>query len=167
MTFLCKEPRRPGALSEGTAHTQVASLTTQLLAAFMLCAALTLIGVPAFGHHGDAGRYEETITRVSGTVVALQVINPHSRIIFDVEDEGGEVVRWQAEIQSANRLAQMGWNQATLKPGDQITLFGRLVRSGAPYINLSERALLIRTDTCEELYRSTTPPDYPAPTCEP
>jgi len=44
------------------------------------------------------------------------------------------------------------------------------VKSGAPYINLSENARLLRTETCEELYRSGmvfgTPPDYPAPTCE-
>ena len=137
----------------------------------MLRTGLILISVPAFAHHGDAGRYEETITSVSGTVVALQIVNPHSRIILDVEDDAGQVVRWQAEVSSANGLAQIGWNQDTLKPGDKITLFGRVVKSGAPYINLGERARLIRTDTCEELYRSGVtfgePPDYPAPTCEP
>jgi hypothetical protein len=45
-----------------------------------------------------------------------------------------------------------------------------VLKSGAPYINLSERARLTRTDTCEELYYSGMifgePPDYPAPTCD-
>ncbi len=99
--------------------------------------------------------------------MALQLVNPHSSIIFDVEDENGQVVRWQAEVSSVNRLAQMGWNQGTLKPGDKITLFGRRVKSGAPYINLSERSRLIRTDTCEELYRSNSPPEGAALECEP
>jgi len=142
-------------------------MKTEPRAAFMLSAGLILISVPVFAHHGDAGRYEEATTSVSGTVVALQIVNPHSRIIFDVEDETGRVVRWQAEVSSASGLTQIGWTQDTLKPGDRITLFGRVVKSGAPYINLGERAMLIRTDTCEELYRSRTPPDYPAPTCEP
>ncbi len=140
------------------------------LTGFIFLAANVLSGSLA-AHHGDAGRYEENITSVSGTVVALQLINPHSTIIFDVEDENGRVVRWQAEVSSANGLARIGWNKDTLKPGDRITLFGRRVKSGAPYINLSENARLIRTDTCEELYRTGmtfgTPPDYPAPTCEP
>lgn len=132
--------------------------------------AAALLSASLAAHHGDAGRYEETITSVTGTVVALQLINPHSRIIFDVEDENGQVVRWQAEVSSANGLARIGWNQSTLRPGDRITLFGRVVKSGAPYINLSENARLIRTETCEELYRSGitfgTPPDYPAPSCD-
>ncbi len=125
---------------------------------------------PALAHHGDAGRYEDAVTMISGTVVALQLVNPHARIIFDVSDGSGQTVRWQAEVSSANGLARIGWTRDTLKPGDRITLFGRVVKSGAPYINLSENARLLRTDTCEEIYRSGMnfgdPPDYPAPTCE-
>ena len=125
---------------------------------------------PALAHHGDAGRYEDAITMLSGTVVALQLINPHANIIIDVQDENDQVVRWQAEVSSANGLARIGWTRDTLKPGDKITLFGRVVKSGAPHINLSENARLVRTDTCEEIYRSGMifgdPPDYPAPTCQ-
>ena len=29
-------------------------------------------------HHGDAGRYDETPVTLSGTVVSLQLMNPHS-----------------------------------------------------------------------------------------
>ena len=125
----------------------------------------------ALAHHGDAGRYEETITTISGTVVALQIINPHSSIIFDVVDEDtGETARWQAEISSANGLARIGWTRDTLKPGDKVTMSGRVLKSGAPYINLSERSRLTRTDTCEELFYTGMiwgdVPDYPAPTCD-
>ncbi len=133
-------------------------------------AGLLLTSLPAFAHHGDAGRYEDAITSLSGTVVVLQLINPHASIILDVTDESGQVLRWQAEVSSANSLARIGWTRDTLKPGDKITVFGRVVKSGEAYINLSENARLVRTDTCEELYRSGmtfgNSPDYPAPTCE-
>ena len=129
-----------------------------------------LTSFSAIAHHGDAGRYEDTITSFSGTVVVLQLINPHASIILDVTDESGQVLRWQAEVSSANGLARIGWTKDTLKPGDKITVFGRVVKSGAPFINLSENARLMRTDTCEELYRSGMnfgdPPDYPAQTCD-
>ena len=133
-------------------------------------AGLLLPAFPVFAHHGDAGRYEDAITFLSGMVVVLQLINPHATIILDVTDENGQVLRWQAEVSSANSLARIGWTKDTLKPGDKITVFGRVVKSGAPYINLSENARLVRTDTCEELFRTGmtfgNPPDYPAPTCE-
>ena len=123
----------------------------------------------ANAHHGDAGRYDETITTLTGTVVALQLINPHSRLILDVEDQEGEVVRWHAEFSNAASLARIGWSTETLKAGDEVTVAGRRVKSGAPYINLSERARIFKLETCEDIYRSGMifgdPPDYPAPDC--
>ena len=146
------------------------AMTSRSVTFFAVAAGLLLASVPAFAHHGDAGRYEDAITSLSGTVVILQLINPHASIILDVMDESGQVLRWQAEVSSANGLARIGWTKDTLKPGDKITVFGRVVKSGAPYINLSENARLMRTDTCEELYRSGMnfgdSPDYPAHTCD-
>jgi len=140
------------------------------LASVALAGGFLLALVTAFAHHGDAGRYEETITTLSGTVVAVQFINPHSMIFLDVEDASGKSVRWQAEISNATGLARIGWTRDTLKPGDKITVSGRVVKSGAAYINLSERSRLIRTDTCEELFHSGMSfgeaPDYAPPRCE-
>lgn len=134
------------------------------------CGAAFVPAASALAHHGDAGRYEQTITTLAGTVVTLQLINPHSRIVFEVVDaQTGASVTWQAEISNPNGLARIGWNKATLEPGDPIILSGRVLKSGAPYINLTERARLVKADTCEEIYRSDMisgrPPDYPPPDC--
>jgi len=122
----------------------------------------------AAAHHGDAGRFEETTVTMTGTVVALQLINPHSSIILDIPDESGKNVRWQAEFGSPAQLARnFGWDRNTLKAGDQITITGRPLKSGQPYINLSERARILRTATCEEIYHSNSAPDGPptGPNC--
>lgn len=126
---------------------------------------LLLAYATAFAHHGDAGRYEETTTSLSGTVIALQLINPHSTIVVDVADENGGVLRWQAELTGASNLSRSGWNKDTLKPGDKITLSGRVVKSGAPYINLSERARIAMTETCEVIYQSRSLPEG-LPACD-
>ncbi len=140
------------------------------LANVCIVAALLLAGASAVAHHGDAGRYEEAITRLSGTVVALQFINPHSIIIVDAADEGGQNQRWQVEVSNATGLARIGWTRDTLKPGDPVTMAGRAVKSGAPYINLSENSRLARGDTCEELFHSGMgsgrEPDYPPLSCD-
>jgi len=113
------------------------------------------ISIPAVAHHGDAGRYDENLVTMGGTVVELQLINPHSIIIFDVTDASGKVVRWQAEMTGPNNLARgFGWTRNTLKHGDRITVLGRRVKSGAPYMNLSERAVIWMTDSKRLMYKT-------------
>jgi len=111
--------------------------------------------IPAIAHHGDAGRYDENLVTLNGSVVELQMINPHSIIVLDVPDASGKVVRWQAEMGGPNALARgFGWTRNTLKPGDKITLMGRRVKSGAPYMNLTERAVVYMTDSKKLLFRT-------------
>ena len=124
--------------------------------------AVALLVAPLMAHHGDAGRYRDEVTTVTGIVVALQLVNPHSSIIFEVEDDDGNVVRWQAEMGSPRQLAaNFGWNKNTVAPGTEVQMTGRVVKSGAPFINLSERARIVLVDTCEEIYHSRTPPEGP------
>ena len=112
-------------------------------------------GSLSFAHHGDAGRYEDEVMTISGTVITLQFMNPHSRLILDVTDERGETVRWHAEFGNPNRMnSEFGWTRDTLKAGDRVTLIGRRLKSGAPYLNLTENAQVRLTDTGEELYRT-------------
>ena len=106
-------------------------------------------------HHGDAGRYEENLTLLNGSVVELQFTNPHSILVLDVADEKGTVVRWRAEMGGPTALIrQFGWNKNTLKPGDKVTLIGRRVKSGSPYINLTEMAKIVMTDSGKEIFHT-------------
>ena len=110
---------------------------------------------PSFAHHGDAVRYENGIVAVSGTVVTLQFMNPHSRLILDVTEENGGTVRWHAEFGNPNRMnTEFGWTREILKPGDKVTLLGRRLKSGAPYLNLTEKAQVVLTETGAQIYRT-------------
>jgi len=124
------------------------------LVLFVAAAVALWFSIPAWAHHGDAGRYDENLVTLNGTVVELQMINPHAIIVFDVTDASGKVVRWQAEGGGPNALAREGWTRNTLKPGEKITLIGRKVKSGAPYMNLTERSVVYRTDTKRLLFRT-------------
>ncbi len=121
----------------------------------VLAAGLLLNSLPVFAHHGDAGRYEDNVVVMQGTVVELQLITPHSIIVVDVPDENGKMVRWQAEMGGRTAMIkEFGWTKDTLKPGDKITLTARKVKSGAPYMNLTDRANVVLTDTGKEVYRT-------------
>ena len=133
----------------------------------LLVAGLLLNSLPLLAHHGDAGRYEDNVVVMQGTVVEMQLITPHSIIVVDVPDESGKMVRWQAEMGGRTAMIKdFGWTKDTLKPGDKITLTGRKVKSGAPYMNLTDRANVVLTDTGKEIFRTpnygTNTPKRPA-----
>src|ERR1051326_1516683 len=114
-----------------------------------------LLSVILLAHHGDAGRYEDNLTLLTGTVVELQFVNPHSLIVMDVTDDSGKSVRWRAELGGpAGLIKQFGWKKDTLKAGDKITVVGRRVKSGAPYINLTEMAKIVMADSGKEIFHT-------------
>jgi hypothetical protein len=96
----------------------------------------------------------------------MQLVDPHSVIVFDVADESGKTVRWQAELNGRGGLSKMGWTKNTLKPGDKITVTGRKVKSGAPYMNLTDRANIVMVADGKEIFRTenygTSTPKRPA-----
>jgi cytosine/adenosine deaminase-related metal-dependent hydrolase len=117
-------------------------------------AVAALMAVPIGAHHGDAGRYDEEVITVTGTVVALQMVNPHSHIVFDVVNHG-KTVRWQAELGTPQQLIkQFGWTPTTVHAGMKLTMIGRQLKGGAPYLNLTERANIVVSATGQEIYRT-------------
>lgn len=115
---------------------------------------LLWMAAPLLAHHGDAGRYEEKLTLLNGTLVEVQFINPHSIIVFDVT-EHGKLVRWRGELGTPGALSrQFGWTKSTLKAGDKITLIGRRLKSGLPYLNLTEMAKIVMTEGGKEIFRT-------------
>ena len=122
--------------------------------ALVASVALVLSSVGLRAHHGDAGRYDEEVITVTGTVVALQMVNPHTHIIFDVV-QGGKTVRWNAELgQPQQLIKQFGWTPQTIKVGMKLTMIGRQLKGKAPFINLTERSNIVMTDTGKEIYRT-------------
>jgi hypothetical protein len=120
-----------------------------------VCLGLLVLAVTAQAHHGDANRYNEAVITVTGTVVEVQMVNPHTHIVFDVTDASGKTTRWQAELGGPQQLIkQYGWTPQTMKAGTKITVVGRQLKSGAPYLNLTERARVVLTDTDKEIYRT-------------
>jgi hypothetical protein len=120
-----------------------------------LAASVLLLSVSAVAHHGDAGRYEETLTTVKGTVVQVQLVNPHSMLVLDV-NEGGKVVRWRGELGSPAQLKQLGWVSGAIKVGDIVSMRGRRLKGGSPYMTLSECARVIDARG-KELFRGNDP----------
>ena len=97
-------------------------MKTRLIALSLLAGVLAVC-LPLFAHHGNAA-YEGTVTEIkNATVTRLVWANPHTLVLFDVKDDKGEPIHWNAELGSPSALANVGWNKASLQAGDVITVY--------------------------------------------
>jgi hypothetical protein len=115
--------------------------TKSFLAAFLFLVLLCVYAVPASPHHSWSGYDMAHKTTVKGTVTQFQWGNPHMWINFDVHDDKGAVENWSAGGPSPNRLANSGWDNSTLKPGDVITLVGNRIKDGTYSMKLESIVL--------------------------
>lgn len=86
----------------------------------------------AFGHHGVSDYDVGTVVSWQVTVTDFMFANPHSLLNFTRKNEQGQLEEWQGELQSPSMLSRRGhWTKDTVKPGDQITVFGCRARNGS------------------------------------
>jgi hypothetical protein len=99
-----------------------------------LILSLQITGGTALAHHGSRAYYnmQKQVT-LTGTVTYFAWQNPHVYVLFDVKDSQGHVVHWGAETYSPTVLERNnGWNQNTLRPGQQMTITVWPAKTGAP-----------------------------------
>jgi hypothetical protein len=104
----------------------------QMSVALLFSFALLLVSpLAAFAHHSTAIYDSENPLELAGTVVEWKFTNPHCIIIMDVTGADGTVIRWNVEGGNTAGIFRRGWTPATLKPGDEIIVTARPLRSGA------------------------------------
>ena len=101
-------------------------------------AALILLAAPAFAHHSTAEYDMTTLTSMKGTVTKFEWTNPHAYIYIDVKDDKGAVVQWTAELASLGMLSRVNWKRDTVKPGDEITIYGNRAKDGRSVMRLDK-----------------------------
>lgn len=92
---------------------------------------------PLSAHHAWPVERSKEVT-VSGTVMSYDWANPHVMIGLEVKAPNGAVQKWQVGGPSTSRMANNGWDRATLKPGDVITAIGYQFADGQPILRLEK-----------------------------
>jgi hypothetical protein len=104
-------------------------MTARLLSALAI-ALVTAVGVSA--HHAAAGIDRSKSVTLKGTLKTFSWSNPHSWMEVEVAGEDGKVVVWTVEMTSPAYLVRAGWKASTIKPGDEVSVTVRPLRSGDP-----------------------------------
>ena len=114
--------------------------TKQFMFLIAFAAGLVLASSPTFAHHSTAEYDMTTLTSVKGTVTGFEWSNPHAYIHMDVKDDKGNVVEWTAELASLGMLSRVNWKRDTVKPGDEITIYGNRSKNGKTLMRLDKIA---------------------------
>jgi hypothetical protein len=86
----------------------------------------------AAAHHSFAAEFEADKTaELHGTIVQVWWNNPHIRYRLQVMGESGAPEDWELQAASITAMQQVGWNQQTIKVGDELTVSGQVGRNGA------------------------------------
>lgn len=101
-----------------------------------LAAALALLSNPVSAHHSTAEFDMAASTSAKGTVTKFEWTNPHAYIYMDVKDDNGNTVGWSGELGSPGMLARVNWKRDTVKPGDEITIYGNPAKDGRKVLRL-------------------------------
>jgi len=107
---------------------------------FAFAAGLILFSSPVFAHHSTAEYDMTAVTSIKGTVTKFEWSNPHAYIYIQAKDDKGAVVEWTAEMASLGMLSRVNWKRDTVKPGDEITIYGNRAKDGRTVMRLDKIA---------------------------
>jgi hypothetical protein len=105
---------------------------------FILCAGAVVPS--AMAHHSFGAEYDgnKPIT-LAGVVTKVEWMNPHSYFWLDVKQADGKMATWKFEGFPPNVLYRTGWKRdVTMRPGDEITVFGWRARDGTNWAHSRE-----------------------------
>jgi hypothetical protein len=91
---------------------------------------LAAVTAPASAHHGNAAYADEITEFKQATVTKFAWANPHVLIDFDATDAKGNPVHMVVESAAPQALRLIGWEKASLMPGDVITVRMYVVKNG-------------------------------------
>ncbi len=95
-----------------------------------------LFALPAASHHNFRSIFDmDQQIVIEGTVTEYQFINPHARVMLDVEKSGGAVENWIAEGGAVLVLRRLGWTGEEVAVGDRVSIAGNPARDGSSVLH--------------------------------
>jgi hypothetical protein len=98
----------------------------------ILAAMAAFIAPVALAHHSNSFYQVDQIITLSGTVKEWRWMNPHTWLYMTVIGEDGKPQEWAVEGRAPGVLGRAGWDAASLKPGETVTVHASPAKNGDP-----------------------------------
>jgi hypothetical protein len=101
----------------------------------IVCAASVVVLMFAsslLAHHSESMLDKENLTKLRGTIVKHDFVNPHAKFTLKVKNASGSSDLWDIQATPPGALRSVGWTKDSLKPGDEIDVVVYACKDGRP-----------------------------------
>lgn len=103
------------------------------MAAAGIVAVVMLVATGGLAAHHSLVQFDtSTPVWIKGTVVRLDLVNPHAKIVLAQKRDDGQTQRWVVDGPPLNNLSRMRIGQDFLKAGDVLEVCGFVLKNEAP-----------------------------------
>jgi len=107
-------------------------LTSEIISIAALSAVFA--ATPLFAHHSIAAEYDSSKpVTMTGTVIKVEWVNPHSWLYVVVTQADGKMVTWKVEMAGTSRLVTIGFRKDTIALSSSVTVQAWPARDGSPH----------------------------------
>lgn len=111
----------------------------KVLAAVTVASALA---IPVAAHHSFAAEYDGNAPiTITGTLMKVDWVNPHSWIQIDVKGADGKITTWRCETAPPNGLIRRGWTKSSFPIGQEVTVEGYRAKDGSNHMSASNATI--------------------------
>ena len=91
---------------------------------------------PLFAHHAFAAEFDATKpVKLRGSVVKIEMVNPHAWIHVAVKNADGTTTEWMIEGGSPNALIRHGFHKSDIPVGTEVVFEGYQAKDGSHRAN--------------------------------
>jgi hypothetical protein len=83
-------------------------------------------------HHSESMLDKENLTKLRGTIVRHDFVNPHAKFTLKVKNASGSSDLWDIQATPPGALRDVGWTKDSLKVGDEVDVVVYTCKDGRP-----------------------------------